>query len=42
MIQSTRYSLNIHSFVSHGLHPEVLEVADAKNADMIIALALFD
>lgn len=42
LIQSVRDSLDVRGFVGHGSHPEVLEAAGAQNADMIIAVTLFD
>ncbi|MEJ6785551.1 Trk system potassium transporter TrkA [Aminobacter sp. Piv2-1] len=42
LIQSVRDSLDVRGYVGHGSHPEVLEAAGAQNADMIIAVTLFD
>jgi trk system potassium uptake protein len=42
LIHAVRDSLDVRGFVGHGSHPEVLEAAGAANADMIIAVTLFD
>lgn len=42
LIQAVRDSLDVRGFVGHGAHPEVLEAAGAQNADMIIAVTLYD
>jgi len=42
LIQAVRDQLDVRGFVGHGSHPEVLEAAGAQNADMIIAVTLFD
>ena len=42
LIHSVRDQLDVRGFVGHGSHPEVLEAAGAQNADMIIAVTLFD
>lgn len=42
LIHSVRDSLDVRGFVGHGSHPDVLEAAGAANADMIIAVTLFD
>lgn len=42
LIHAIRDQLDVRGFVGHGSHPEVLEAAGAQNADMIIAVTLFD
>jgi trk system potassium uptake protein TrkA len=42
LIQAVRDSLDVRGFVGHGSHPEVLEKAGAQQADMIIAVTLYD
>jgi trk system potassium uptake protein TrkA len=42
LIQAVRDSLDVRGFVGHGSHPEVLERAGAQQADMIIAVTLYD
>ena len=42
LIHAVRDSLDVRGFVGHGSHPEVLEAAGAQNADMIIAVTLYD
>ena len=42
LIQAVRDSLDVRGFVGHGSHPEVLEAAGAQQADMIIAVTLYD
>ena len=42
LIHAIRDSLDVRGFVGHGSHPEVLEAAGAQNADMIIAVTLYD
>ncbi|MBX3596383.1 MAG: Trk system potassium transporter TrkA [Rhizobiaceae bacterium] len=42
LIHAVRDSLDVRGFVGHGAHPDVLEMAGAKEADMIIAVTLFD
>jgi trk system potassium uptake protein TrkA len=42
LIQGIRDALDVRAFVGHGSHPEVLEAAGAQNADMIIAVTLYD
>ncbi|GAA2820068.1 trk system potassium uptake protein TrkA [Aminobacter aminovorans] len=42
LIHAVRDQLDVRGFVGHGSHPEVLEAAGAQNADMIIAVTLFD
>ncbi|MCO5065932.1 MAG: Trk system potassium transporter TrkA [Rhizobiaceae bacterium] len=42
LIHRVRDSLDVRGFVGHGAHPDVLESAGAQEADMIIAVTLFD
>lgn len=42
LIQVVRDNLDVRGFVGHGSHPEVLEAAGAQQADMIIAVTLYD
>lgn len=42
LIHAVRDVLDVRGFVGHGSHPEVLEAAGAQQADMIIAVTLFD
>lgn len=42
LIRNVRESLDVRGFVGHGSHPEVLEAAGAQQADMIIAVTLYD
>jgi trk system potassium uptake protein TrkA len=42
LIQAVRDSLDVRGFVGHGAHPDVLEKAGAQQADMIIAVTLYD
>jgi trk system potassium uptake protein TrkA len=42
LIQAVRDSLDVRGFVGHGSHPDVLEKAGAQQADMIIAVTLYD
>ena len=42
LIRGVRDSLDVRGFVGHGAHPEVLEAAGAQQADMIIAVTLYD
>lgn len=42
LIQAVRDNLDVRGFVGHGSHPEVLEAAGAQQADMIIAVTLYD
>ncbi|HTV69176.1 MAG TPA: Trk system potassium transporter TrkA [Rhizobiaceae bacterium] len=42
LIRSVRDALDVHGFVGHGAHPDVLEAAGAQQADMIIAVTLYD
>jgi trk system potassium uptake protein TrkA len=42
LIRSVRDNLDVHGFVGHGSHPDVLERAGAQQADMLIAVTLYD
>ena len=42
LVQAVRDNLDARGFVGHGAHPDVLEQAGAKEADMIIAATLYD
>jgi len=42
LIRAVRDSLDVRGFVGHGSHPDVLEAAGAQEADMIIAVTLYD
>jgi trk system potassium uptake protein TrkA len=42
LIHVIRESLDVRGFVGHGAHPEVLAQAGADQADMIIAVTLYD
>lgn len=42
LIHAVRDTLDVRGFVGHGSHPEVLEAAGAQEADMIIAVTLYD
>ena len=42
LIRSVRDALDVRGFVGHGAHPDVLEAAGAQQADMIIAVTLYD
>ncbi|MEQ1955533.1 Trk system potassium transporter TrkA [Mesorhizobium sp. CN2-181] len=42
LIQTVRDALDVRGFVGHGAHPDVLEKAGAQQADMIIAVTLYD
>jgi trk system potassium uptake protein TrkA len=42
LIHHVRDTLDVRGFVGHGSHPGVLEAAGAEQADMIIAVTLFD
>ncbi len=42
LIRNVRDSLDVRGFVGHGAHPDVLEAAGAQEADMIIAVTLYD
>ncbi len=42
LIQAIRDSLDVRGFVGHGAHPDVLTQAGIEQADMIIAVTLYD
>jgi trk system potassium uptake protein TrkA len=42
LIRTIRDTLDVRGFVGHGAHPDVLEAAGAQEADMIIAVTLYD
>jgi trk system potassium uptake protein TrkA len=42
LIRKVRDTLDVRGFVGHGSHPGVLEAAGASEADMLIAVTLFD
>lgn len=42
LVQNVRDSLDVRGFVGHGSHPDVLARAGAEQADMIIAVTLYD
>ncbi|MCB1486372.1 MAG: Trk system potassium transporter TrkA [Bauldia sp.] len=42
LIQAIRDSLDVRGFIGHGAHPDVLSQAGADQADMIIAVTLYD
>ena len=42
LIQTVRDALDVRGFVGHGAHPDVLDKAGAQQADMIIAVTLYD
>ncbi|EKF18366.1 Trk system potassium transporter TrkA [Nitratireductor pacificus] len=42
LIRAVRDTLDVRGFVGHGAHPDVLAQAGASEADMIIAVTLFD
>ncbi len=42
LIRMVRDNLDVHGFVGHGSHPTTLEQAGAAEADMIIAVTLYD
>lgn len=42
LIRSVRDSLDVRGFVGHGSQPDVLAAAGAEQADMIIAVTLYD
>ncbi|MCT8999517.1 Trk system potassium transporter TrkA [Chelativorans intermedius] len=42
LIRAIRDTLDVRGFVGHGAHPEVLAAAGAQQADMIIAVTLYD
>jgi trk system potassium uptake protein TrkA len=42
LVQAIRDTLDVRGFIGHGAHPEVLAQAGAEQADMIIAVTLYD
>lgn len=42
LVQAIRDSLDVRGFVGHGAHPEVIAQAGGDQADMIIAVTLYD
>ncbi|WP_417425197.1 Trk system potassium transporter TrkA [Hoeflea sp.] len=42
LVQAIRDTLDVRSYVGHGAHPDVLAQAGADQADMIIAVTLYD
>lgn len=42
LIAAITESLDVKGYVGHGAHPDVLEKAGAEDADMIIAMTLYD
>ncbi|WP_138380043.1 Trk system potassium transporter TrkA [Luteithermobacter gelatinilyticus] len=42
LISKIRNSLDVHAIVGYASHPDLLEQAGARDADMIIAVTLFD
>ena len=42
LIQNIRDTLDVRGFVGHGAHPDVLERAGAGEADMLVAVTLYD
>jgi len=42
LIHAVRDTLDVRGFIGHGSHPDVLEAAGADQADMIIAVTLYD
>jgi len=42
LVQAIRNSLDVRGFVGHGAHPDVLVQAGCDQADMIIAVTLYD
>ncbi len=42
LIQAIRDTLDVRGYVGHGSDPEILAAADAEQADMIIAVTLYD
>ena len=42
LVQNIRDTLDVRGFVGHGAHPDVLERAGAAEADMLIAVTLYD
>lgn len=42
LIQRIRETLDVRAFVGHGAHPDTLKQADVEDADMLIAVTLYD
>ena len=42
LIRHIRETLDVRAFVGHGAHPDTLQQADVAEADMIIAVTLYD
>lgn len=42
LIRAIRDTLDVRGFIGHGSHPDVLAAAGAQQADMIIAVTLYD
>jgi trk system potassium uptake protein TrkA len=42
LIRAVRDSLDVRGYVGHGAHPDVLAAAGAQQADMIVAVTLYD
>lgn len=42
LVQSISDSLDVRAIVGHGAHPDVLEKAGARDADMLIAVTFYD
>ena len=42
LIHAVRDTLDVRGFIGHGSHPDMLEAAGADQADMIIAVTLYD
>ncbi len=42
LVQNIQDRLDVRGYVGHGAHPDVLSAAGAENADMIIAVTLYD
>jgi trk system potassium uptake protein len=42
LIAAITQTLDVHGYVGHGAHPDVLKKAGADDADMIIAVTLYD
>lgn len=42
LIRAIRDTLDVRGYIGHGAHPDILAQADADEADMIIAVTLYD
>ncbi len=42
LIRNIQDSLDVRGFIGHGAHPDVLQAAGAREADMIVAVTLYD